>query len=194
MREAVRTTAQLAMDLAAMKAKRWYDAKHRPIQLQTGDRVYLNLHHGYHLAGRPSPKWSQKRLGPFTIKRMVNDLAAELSLPSSMKIHPVISVQHLKPAHTGAYVDPEPGPVEASHDMEGDDEGDVHYEIERLLDKRQLKNGTIKYKVRWKGWSPQYDQWVESTGISDAAIQTFEEQLAREKKSSTPRKSNRLKR
>ena len=110
--------------------------------------MYLNLHHGYHLAGRPSPKWSQKRLGPFTIKRMVNDLAAELSLPSSMKIHPVISVQHLKPAHAGAHVDPEPRPVEASHDMEGNDEGDIHYEIERLLDKRQLKNGTVKYKVR----------------------------------------------
>lgn len=76
-----RKEARLAMDFAAAKAKRWYDAKHRPIQLKAGDKVYLRLHNGYNLPGKPNRKLSQQRTGPFVIKRMVGDLAAELQLP-----------------------------------------------------------------------------------------------------------------
>ncbi|KAF4504107.1 hypothetical protein G6O67_008720 [Ophiocordyceps sinensis] len=80
----VRRQAGFAMDLAAMRAKRRYDGKHRQILLQAGDKVYLKLHRGYHEPSRPVKKWSRQREGPFLVKRMVNDLAAELDLPPQL--------------------------------------------------------------------------------------------------------------
>ncbi|VZH91969.1 unnamed protein product [Fusarium fujikuroi] len=70
LREVTRKEARLAMDFAAMKGKRWYDDKHRPITLKQGDRVYLRLHDGYHLPGKPSKKWSQQRTEAYLIEKV----------------------------------------------------------------------------------------------------------------------------
>ncbi|KAM4055579.1 chromatin organization modifier domain-containing protein [Hirsutella rhossiliensis] len=162
-KEALRKQASLAMDLAAMKAKRWYDAKHRPIHLKAGDKVYLKLHQGYHQPGRPPKKWSQQREGPFVIRRMVGDLACELDLPEQNRVHPVISIHHLKPAHEGCFEEAHPGPVEATKDFT-DQEGEF-YEVDKLLDVRVRKIGrnrkpVTEYLVHWKGWGSMHDQWI----------------------------------
>lgn len=67
MRDNLRQDAQLAMDFAAAQAKRQYDDKHRPIEFNVGDNVYLCLHRGYHLPGNPSRELSQQRAGPFVV-------------------------------------------------------------------------------------------------------------------------------
>ncbi|MCW5952828.1 MAG: DDE-type integrase/transposase/recombinase, partial [Propionibacteriaceae bacterium] len=170
-REAVRKEAQLAMDFAAAKAKRYYDAKHRPIQLKVGDKVYLKLHHGYNLPGNPPKKWSPQRAGPFEVIQMVGDLACKLALPPTIKIHPVISCQHLEPAHADAFQPEEPGPVEVE---------DNRYEVERLLRKQVRhfgRNRTAKegYMVRWKGFGPEHDVWVSAADIDSSLIEAFNE-------------------
>lgn len=180
MRPALRQQASLALDLAAARAKQQYDARHRPVQLRAGDMVYLNLHDGYNLPGQHSKKWSQRREGPFKINHMVNDLAASLELPKQIRIHPVVSVQHLKLAPAGSYVHAEPGPVEASGDIEDVAEGDEHFEIDRVYNKRVLKSGKTQYRVSWKGYKGNDDQWVDKDGVSSEAIRTYEEQVARE--------------
>jgi hypothetical protein len=169
LREAVRKEAHLAMDFAAAKAKRWYDAKHRPIQLRAGDKVYLRLHDGYHLPGKPARKWSQQRTGPFEIKRMVGDLAAELELPPAWKIHPVISCQQLQPAHADAFQPEEPSPVE---------EDDGQYVVERIMRRevRRLGRKATPFEgfwVRWKGWGPEHDAWVRTADIDPEVIADF---------------------
>ena len=40
-----------------------YDKDHRPIQMQPGDWVYIKLHHGYDLPGKPPRKHSPQRMG-----------------------------------------------------------------------------------------------------------------------------------
>lgn len=175
MREAVRKDAQLAMDFAAAKAKRWYDAKHRPIQLKAGDRVYLRLHDGYYLPGRPPRKWSQQRSGPYKILEMVGDLACRLDLPNTMKIHPVISCRHLQPAHADDFQPEEPGPLEEDEEV-----GD-QYEVERLLFKQVRRLGRAAtpfegFMVRWKGWGPQHDSWVRSENIDPQLVRDFKAQ------------------
>jgi hypothetical protein len=97
LRDYLRQDAQLAMDFAAARAKRRYDGTHRDIEFKEGDKVYLRLHRGYHLPGKPSRKLSQQRAGPFVAKRRVGRLAYELDFPPNMGIHPVISVAHLYP-------------------------------------------------------------------------------------------------
>ena len=55
----VRKKAELALLFAADRAKERYDTRHRLIEYQEGDLVYINLHRGYALPGRPPYKISQ---------------------------------------------------------------------------------------------------------------------------------------
>ena len=62
---------------------------------QVGDKVWLDARHIK--IKRPSRKLDWKKLGRFTIKRVVSKYAYELNLPASMKIHPVFHVSLLEP-------------------------------------------------------------------------------------------------
>ncbi|RWA03570.1 hypothetical protein EKO27_g11536 [Xylaria grammica] len=171
-REHLRRDANLAMDFAAVQAKRYYDGKHRSIEFEVGDKVYLKLHSGYHLPGKPSRKYSQQMSGPFEVKRRVGTLAYELDLPPDYIIHPVISVAHLRPTPDGKdpfdrYIPP-PGPVEADQDGKGD-----LYEVEILL-KHRITRGKMSYLVKWKGWGHQYNQWM-AEGQLDGSQELIEE-------------------
>jgi hypothetical protein len=95
-----------ALKAAAEDMKRFYDAKHRPEEFRVGDRVWLNAKDL--TTERPSKKLDYKRLGPFEIIRKVNDLAYELKLPRSFKIHPVISASRLEKAKDDEWNRPQP--------------------------------------------------------------------------------------
>ena len=67
--------------------------QHPPIRV--GDKVWLlrrNLK-----THRPSNKLDYRHLGPFSIIKRVNEVAYQLELPPSMKIHPVFHVSLLEP-------------------------------------------------------------------------------------------------
>ena len=55
----VQKEAELALLFAVDWAKERYNARHRPMEYQEGDLVYINLHRGYALLGRPPRKISQ---------------------------------------------------------------------------------------------------------------------------------------
>jgi hypothetical protein len=163
LREYVRQDAQLAMDFAAAETKRRYDAHHRPLEFKEGDQVYLRLHHGYYLAGKPPRKYSQQRAGPFKIVKRVGRLAYELDFPPNMKIHPVISVAHLSPQPDGKdpfnRTRPPPGPVEAEQTDSGLEDGE-EYEVERISNHRPDRNKKgFQYLIKWKGWGSEHDVW-----------------------------------
>ncbi|VTT76585.1 unnamed protein product [Fusarium fujikuroi] len=193
LREVTRKEARLAMDFAAMKGKRWYDDKHRPITLKQGDRVYLRLHDGYHLPGKPSKKWSQQRTGPFLIKRVVNDLAYELEIPEQWKIHPVISVKHLVPAHANDHIDEQPGPVE------GEPVDENRYEVDFIVKREVRRRGRNAtpfegFLVRWKGWGPEHDQWVKTADMDEELVESFRKKHPEQFNDEPLRKSGRKKR
>jgi hypothetical protein len=179
MREHLRKDAQLALDFAAARAKRQYDSKHRQIEFEEGDRVYLKLHHGYTLPGKPNRKYSQQRTQPLTIKRKVSHLAYELDIPLSWRIHPVISIAHLTPAPNPEdnpdpfnRIQPPPGPLEYDTDDTSNAEGEV-YELERLVEHKKVKGrkggrDTYKYLVRWKGYGAEEDVWKKESDLRHA--------------------------
>lgn len=152
LRDSLRHDAQLAMDFATARAKRRYDDHHRQIEFNEGDKVYLRLHKGYHLPGKPSRKLSQQRAGPFPIKRRVGRLAYELDLPPNMAIHPVISVEHLSPTPPGddpfRREEPPPEPVQESQSEASDDsEPGESYEVEVILRHKESR-GNYKYLIK----------------------------------------------
>jgi len=91
---------------AAEDMKRYYDARHRPEEFKPGDHVWLNAKDL--ITERPSKKLDHKRLGPFKIIRKISELAYELKLPPSFKIHPVISASRLERAKPDEWQRPRP--------------------------------------------------------------------------------------
>ena len=87
-----------SVNMAQAKMAILWDRKHRPPNL-TG-KVYIKVAKQgipvYHILGSSSS--TAKKLGPFQIRRKIGNLASELDLPTNMRIHPVISVIHLKQA------------------------------------------------------------------------------------------------
>ena len=47
---------------------------------------------------------------------------------------------------------------------------DDRYYVERILDERQTRSGTIEYLVRWLGWGPEYDSWEPERHIADRTL------------------------
>jgi hypothetical protein len=86
----VTAETEAALNAAAEDMKRYYETRHQPHEFQIEDEVWLNAKDL--TTEQPSKKLDYKQLSPFKILRKIDDLAYELKLPTSFKIHPVISV------------------------------------------------------------------------------------------------------
>ncbi|RYP15236.1 hypothetical protein DL767_010348 [Monosporascus sp. MG133] len=112
--------------------------------LARGDKVYLlrqkqnattNL--SQIKTKRPSDKLDFKKLGPFKIEEVISKTNYRLSLPKTMRIHPVFHISLLEPA-------PKDAPLKKNLEIEKDDN---EYEVEKILDSRMVKN-KIQYLVK----------------------------------------------
>lgn len=171
LRQMKRDNAEAAMAFAGALSKARYDAKHQALQINVGDKVYLRLHQGYTIPGLANPKLSEQRVGPFKVLEKVGDLAFRLQLAPIMRIHPVISIAQLEPAAPGQdpynrTVDREPPPVEEEDSPLARQA--PHYEIERLLDRRDTRNET-QYLVKWKNYGAEHNVWYPLRALDDAA-------------------------
>ncbi|KAK3302623.1 uncharacterized protein B0T15DRAFT_514644 [Chaetomium strumarium] len=119
------------------------------------DMVYLRLHKGYHLPGKPSRKWSPQRAAPFKIVRKVHNLAYKLDFPKSWKVWPVVSAAQLYkvPQEPDPFerVTPPPPPV-----IVNDEE---QWELERI----------------YLGWEDMHNQWVQRVYLVDGAREMYKE-------------------
>jgi len=150
--------------LAQRVQAEYYDRRHGPTpEFQPGDMVYLrryNIH-----TTRPSSKLDFKHLGPFPIECKISSHAYKLTLPSSMRVHPVFHVWLLSPASAPGLPDipghtqpPPPSFVVDEHD---------EYEVEAVLDSKMVRN-QLYYLVKWKGYSPADNTWELAKYITHA--------------------------
>ena len=155
------------------------DRHRREVLFKVGDEVLLSTAHLKMMGqGDRAAKFAYKYIGPFKIKRVVNNNAYEIDLPPQMQIHPVLNVSRLKAYHDGrvafplrARVEDRPPPATTSSD--GDE-----YEVESILAKRG-KGARIEYLVRWKGWPLWESTWERPKNLGGAqeAVHTFERSL-----------------
>ena len=188
--DAVARVKQLHRDLEAAKEHlrkaqqrqaHHADKHRREVHFQVGDEVLLSTEHLKLIGGGDrKAKFTYKYIGPFKIKRVVNDNAYELHLPPQMQIHPVLNVSRLKAYHDGrvafplrARADTRPPPAVTSSD--GDE-----YEVEGILAKRG-KGARTEYLVRWKGWPTWEATWERRQNLDGAAkvVEAFEATLTR---------------
>ncbi len=115
----------------------------------------------------------------------VGYLTYKLDVSPNWQIHPVFSVAQLELA---------PPPVEDLFErlfpsnsplifVKGNTDRLKNFEIERLLNKRQVKKGkswAIEYLVRWKDYDPKWDRWYNLKGLDNTAalVADYEVSLA----------------
>jgi hypothetical protein len=176
---AARVDAADALDYAAMNMKFHYDRRHTAMFLAPGDWALLRLHRGYNIPSATNRKLDQQYAGPFKVLEKIGRLAYRLQIPDHWRIHDVFSIAQLEPAPapgSDPYNRPildEPGPIEV---------GTNTYEVERILDKRVIRRGrgsSTQYRIRWKGWGPEYDRWyrVQDLGDCDELIEEYEQRI-----------------
>jgi len=137
-------------------------------------------------ADKRSPKFTFKYLGPFTIKRVVNNNAYELDLPPQLQIHPVLNISRLKQYRDGHAAFPS-RPVADTRpppEVAADDDAPV-WELESIIAKRGTGART-RYLVKWKGYPTWESTWEPLSSLSNArrAIADYEAQVLEDQASS----------
>lgn len=88
---------------AQERMRRYADLKRREREFKVGEYVYLKLKPYKQPSLRKSKVWklTPRYYGPIQILKKVGEVAYELQLPATAKIHPVIHVSQLK-KHAGS--------------------------------------------------------------------------------------------
>ena len=119
-----------------------------------------------------SRKLTERYVGPYRVKRVVNANAYELELPASLKIHPVINISHLKEYRDGVRAFPDrPVPLTRPEPEAVDDNGAPEWLVDRLLDHRKVKRGARfidQYLVEWKGYPVSEATWEPIENLTGA--------------------------
>ena len=169
LRQIHRESAEDSLAFANAISKARYDSKHKAIDIQVGSQAYIKLHHGYTIPG-VHKKLSHQRVGSFPVEAKVGTLAYRLTLPSIMKIHPVISIAQLESAmkdsdrYERTWSEESP-PVE--EDGPSEDSDASSWEIETLL-RKEIRRGKSWYLVKWKGYGAEWNVWYAREDLVDA--------------------------
>lgn len=149
---------------AAQQRQKAYADQHRSfIKFHVSDSVLLSTKNIV-LKMPGSAKFLPKFIGPFTINKIINEVAYKLDLPPELRIHNVFHVSLLKPYHSNGKV--QPPPVYFIND-------EVAYEVESILNHRIVKRGRKsinEYLVKWKNYGPEHNTWEPESGCIHAPI------------------------
>jgi hypothetical protein len=161
--------AKMLIDIAAILNKQRYDQKHRPVNIQVGDEVYIRLHQGYHVSREKKKKVDLQRAGPFKVLKEISPQAFKLDLPKTWRIHPVISAAQLwKPVQgKDPFGREQPRPPPILIDNITDEE---FWEIDRLVDHsvtKRRQQPKLQFRVHWKGYSDKEDTWQDEDMLNE---------------------------
>jgi hypothetical protein len=166
--------------LAQDRQSKYVDKKRINKQFNIGDKVLLNTH----LAcpeddhKRATKKLKAKFMGPFTIQEIISPTTYKLDLPSNLRIHPVVNIEWLKKYNENKIEGRNKPPIPLIETVEGT----IEYEVERILDMRQVRKGRRQIRqflVKWKGY-PEYEStWEPEDNLNNAkeAIEDYLKQV-----------------
>jgi len=181
--EASDRTQRLVNDLAKakeylLKAQqrqvKYADQHRRHVTFAVGDKVLLSTGHLKIRGFVGSPKFASKYIGPFTVKRVINDNAYELDLPAQLQIHPTINISRLKAYRDGQATFPDrnvPHSRPPPEVIEAD--GSQQFEVDRIIASRG-RGRKREYLVQWKGyplWESTWESYRHLVNASDAVAE-----------------------
>jgi hypothetical protein len=149
---------------------------------EIGDKVWLE---GTNLTiSHPAKKFQPRRYGPFTITRVISDVAYQLMMPPHWKIHNVFHATLLTPYHETSIHGPNhPEPPPDIID------GEPEWEVEEITGIRTFGRKKEKqYRVRWKGYNAAHDTWEPASNVhAPDLIDAFNRQQQNRDKRTTNR-------
>ena len=156
--------------LRAQHQHQEYADKHRkpaPV-FKIGDQVWFNAR--FLDTNRPSKKLDHKRIGPYSIVKVVTPYAYEIDFPTTVKYHRVQHVSLLDPASTDplpGQINPPPPPVIVDQEEE--------YQVEEILDSRLYGRWKKpQYRVKWVGYSYEHNTWEPAEDLNELeAVDAF---------------------
>jgi hypothetical protein len=154
--------AKRNLEAAQQRQKAYADRHRREVSFTVGQKVLLSTKNlAMKMVG--SAKLLPKFIGPFEITGQVNEVAYRLALPECMRMHNVFHVSLLREWHDNGKYQPPPPPVIL--------DGDLEYEVERVLHHREKVIGTKRtrhgkkkimgreYLIKWLGYPAEYNTW-----------------------------------
>ncbi len=173
--EAERTRAKDALALSRAFQQKYYNQGRLTKEFEEGDLVVLNPH-SLDMVKRNQDKGDKLLMrydGPFEIVRKLSPITYQLRLPANYRMHPVLNIAHLEKYEQSP---PEFG-VRPTTRMRPEEFQDLvqEVEIERIVQQRMFKapgkNRRItKYKVRFKGFPPNEDEWKTRKQLKNALL------------------------
>lgn len=169
--------AKFAQHLASARSAAYNSKKRTPVSYAVGDEVWLSRKYFTDSVSKDqtSRKLGVKRYGPFKVIALVGKNAVKLKLPSQVKVHPFVHVEHTKRVHKQpqdicsktAVVKP----VTGAH-------GKQEYEVERIMAHRKRRSvyqwltvilGEPQHEATWK---PTKD-FIDDDGTVTKALKDY---------------------
>ena len=196
-----RNAAKDAIAFANANTKYYYDRHYQPMFFRVNDFAFIRLHKGYNIPANLgiTKKLTQQYVGPFKILERVGRLAYRLDVFEDWKVYPVFSVAQLKPSpppDADLFDCPSPDHPPSIF-VEGDTNTLKSYEVEQLLNRRNIQKGrevATEYLVRWRGYRPAYNRWYNIKDLKNSAdlVKKYKDEATRmtQRLPNTPRQTN----
>jgi hypothetical protein len=156
--------ARRCVHAAKSKMRDRHDKKGISLHLYSvGDPVWFNIRNVGLRHDSRRHKLLPKFWGPFKILELVGPNAVRLDVPAHLsQIHPVVSVQLIKPYHSrNEQILP---PIIINSELEFEVDAIVDYNL--LKSKRRGGPSVVEFRVRWKGGA--HDSWHEPIDFENA--------------------------
>lgn len=134
-----------------------YNQKHCNLQFQVGDLVWLRIP-TYKQSSVVAAHYIQlapKFYGPFPVQERIGQVAYKLTLPSSVKIHPVFHLSELKKFERVSTITPILPLYQQGH---------LVPQPKAILDARKVST-TAEILIHWEGYSPAEASWQDAEMI-----------------------------
>jgi hypothetical protein len=163
--------ARQCLEISKQKMKERYMSKGTSSPLyEMGELVWLSVKNLSLKHPSRRHKLLPRYVGPLKIIGLVGTTAVTLDLPTSLQIHPTVSVSQIKPYHPRNGIQLPPVTI-------GDD---LEWELEDISDHRVVRSKrkntppTVQFKVVWKGEAE--DTWHEFSDLHHC-LETLEQYL-----------------
>jgi len=115
-------------------------------------------------------KLTERYIGPYRVKKIINRNAYELELPPTLKIHPVVNISYLKRYRDGAELFPDrPIDITRPPPVVTEDSGAPIFDVDKILDHRHIgRTKRIQYLVSWKGYPIHEATWEPIENLDGA--------------------------
>jgi len=168
----IKEAREAAQEAQCKAQESWIKDRPRFKPFEVGTKVWLegtNLR----LPSTVTPKLSPRRYRPFEVVSQISHVAYKIQLPPTWKIHDVFHASLLTPyketeQHSPNFIEPPPDIVE----------GKPEWEVKKILKEHTTGQWKKKqYLVRWKGYSPAHDSWVDESDLhTPELIEEFQSQ------------------